>query len=89
LSHRDDVPGSLDNADIELRPDALIYTGDLLREGLELTGPMRAEISLSSDRLDTDVTVKLLDVFPDGRVIVAGTTDLDRARSLCARFVGV
>jgi adenylyltransferase/sulfurtransferase len=27
-------------------------------------------------------------VFPDGRVIVAGTTDVDRARSLCARFVG-
>jgi putative CocE/NonD family hydrolase len=64
-----DVPGSFDNADIELRPDVLVYTGDLLREGLELTGPMRAEISLSSDRLDTDVTVKLLDVFPDGRVM--------------------
>jgi putative CocE/NonD family hydrolase len=32
---------------------------------------MRAEISLSSDALDTDVTVKLLDVFPpsDGRVM--------------------
>src|SRR5262249_12387160 len=64
-----DVPGSFDNADIEQRPDVLVYTGDALTTGLELTGEMHAEISLSSDRTDTDVTVKLLDVFPDGRVM--------------------
>ena len=64
-----DVPGSFDNADIEQRPDVLVYSGDVLTTGLELTGPMRAEISLSSDQVDTDVTVKLLDVFPDGRVM--------------------
>ena len=64
-----DVPGSFDNADIELRPDVLVYTGDVLREGLELTGPMRAIVHLSSRAPDTDVTVKLLDVFPDGRVM--------------------
>jgi hypothetical protein len=64
-----DVPGSFDNADIELRPDVLVYTGDVPREGLELTGPIRAVVHLSSDALDTDVTMKLLDVFPDGRVM--------------------
>ncbi len=64
-----DVPGSFDNADIELRPDVLVYTGDVLREGLELTGPMRAIVHLSSRAPDTDVTVKVLDVFPDGRVM--------------------
>ncbi len=62
-----DVPGSFDNADIEQRPDVLVYTGDVLRDGLELTGPIRAVVHLSSDAPDTDVTVKLLDVFPDGR----------------------
>ena len=62
-----DVPGSFDNADIERRPDVLVYTTDVLRDGLELTGPMRAVVFLSSDAPDTDVTVKLLDVFPDGR----------------------
>lgn len=36
-----------------------------------------------------DDSATQMTVFPDGRVIVAGTTDLDRARSLCARFVGV
>jgi uncharacterized protein len=62
-----DVPGSFDNADIEQRPDVLVYTTDPLPNGLELTGPMRAAVFLSSDAPDTDVTVKLLDVFPDGR----------------------
>ena len=30
---------------------------------------MRAVVNFSSDALDTDVTVKLLDVFPDGRAM--------------------
>jgi uncharacterized protein len=64
-----DVPGSFDNADIEKRPDVLVYTTDVLREGLELTGPMRALVSFSSDAPDTDLTMKLLDVFPDGRAM--------------------
>jgi putative CocE/NonD family hydrolase len=62
-----DVPGSFDNADIEQRPDVLVYTSDALPGGLELTGPLHAVIGFSSDAVDTDVTVKLLDVFPDGR----------------------
>jgi len=62
-----DVPGSFDQSDIEQRPDVLVYTTDVMREGLELTGPMRAVVFLSSDAPDTDVTVKLTDVFPDGR----------------------
>ena len=64
-----DQPGSYDNADIEQRPDVLVYTGDALREGMELTGPIRAVVHLSSRAPDTDVTVKLLDVFPDGRAM--------------------
>lgn len=51
----------------EQRPGVLVYTTDILQEGLELTGPMRAIVYLSSDAPDTDVTVKLTDAFPDGR----------------------
>jgi putative CocE/NonD family hydrolase len=64
-----DQPGSYDNADIEQRPDVLVYTSDALTEGIELTGSMRATVSVSSSALDTDITVKLLDVFPDGRAM--------------------
>ncbi|MBK7834244.1 MAG: hypothetical protein IPJ56_18215 [Gemmatimonadetes bacterium] len=49
-----DQPGSFDNADIELRPDVLVYTGEVLRDGLELSGPIRAYVHLSSDAPDTD-----------------------------------
>jgi putative CocE/NonD family hydrolase len=62
-----DVPGSFDQSDLEQRPDVLVYTTDVLADGLELTGPMRAVVFLSSDAPDTDITVKLTDVFPDGR----------------------
>ena len=71
-----DVPGSFDQRAIETRPDVLVYSSDALTSGLELTGPIRAVIYVSTDVPDTDVTVKLLDVFPDGRAmnIVEGIT---------------
>jgi putative CocE/NonD family hydrolase len=62
-----DQPGSYDQSDIEQRPDVLVYTTDVLRDGLEITGPIRSVVYLSSDAPDTDITVKLTDVFPDGK----------------------
>ncbi len=63
-----DQPGSFDHADLEQsRTDMLVYTTDAFANGLEITGPLRAELYLSSDAKDTDLTVKVLDVFPDGR----------------------
>jgi putative CocE/NonD family hydrolase len=59
--------GAMDQQQTELRPDVLEYTTEPLKEGLELSGPIDVTIYLSSDRKDTDVTVKLLDVYPDGR----------------------
>lgn len=64
-----DQPGSFDQSELEKRPDMLVYTSDALPNGLELTGPMSAVVHLSSDAKDTDVTVKLIDVFPDGRAM--------------------
>jgi len=59
--------GALDQSEMELRPDILVYTTDPLKEGMELSGPIEATIFLSSDRKDTDVTVKIIDVGPDGK----------------------
>ena len=59
--------GAFDQQQIEQRPDVLVYTTEPLKEGLEVTGSIDVTIYLSSDRKDTDVTVKLLDVYPDGR----------------------
>jgi len=59
--------GSVDNRAVETRSDVLVYTSETLSEGLEVTGPVRARIYFSTDVEDTDITVKLLDVLPDGR----------------------
>ncbi len=48
------------------RPDALVFTSAPLTRPLEVTGEMTAQVWAASDRLDTDWTVMLLDVWPDG-----------------------
>ncbi len=61
--------GSVDNRAVETRDDVLVYTGPVLGEPVQITGPIRATIYMSTDVLDTDITVKLLDVYPDGRAL--------------------
>ena len=58
--------GSMDQRAIEERPDVLVYTTEPLRYGLEVSGPVELTVYVSSDRKDSDITVKLLDVYPDG-----------------------
>ena len=64
-----DQPGSFDQSDIEARPDVLVYSMPVTGAGLEITGELSAVIALSSDAPDTDVIIKVLDVFPDGRAM--------------------
>ncbi len=59
----------VDHRPVERRPDVLVYTDASLSEPLEVTGPIHAKIHASSSALDTDWTVKLLDVYPDGRAV--------------------
>ncbi len=59
--------GSFDQTAVEMRRDVLVYTTPPLTQTLEIAGPVKASVYLSSDAKDTDVTVKLLDVYPDGR----------------------
>lgn len=71
--------GSVDSRAVETRPDVLVYTSEPLAEGLEITGPIRAVIYFSTDVPDTDISVKLLDVYPDGRALFL-TEGIARAR---------
>lgn len=59
--------GSYDQRKIEERPDVLVYTTAPFSEGLEVTGMMTPTLYVSSDATDTDITVKVIDVYPDGR----------------------
>ena len=49
-----------------MRRDALVFTSAPLKRPLEVTGEMTATLWGASDRIDTDWTVMLLDVWPDG-----------------------
>jgi uncharacterized protein len=58
--------GAFDQRKTEARPDVLVYSTEPLKEGIEASGPIEVTLYVSSDAKDTDFTVKLLDVYPDG-----------------------
>jgi putative CocE/NonD family hydrolase len=59
--------GSFDQRKMEARPDVLVYSTEPLKQGIEVSGPIEVTLYVSSDAKDTDFTVKLIDVYPDGR----------------------
>jgi len=61
------VGGAFDQQQMESRNDILVYTTDVLEEGVEVSGFIESTIYISSDAKDTDFTIKLIDVYPDGK----------------------
>ncbi len=59
--------GAWDQRKMEERPDILVYSSDILKEGFELSGPINVSLYVSSDAKDTDFTVKLIDVDETGK----------------------
>ncbi len=59
--------GSFDQRQLESRRDILVYSTDPLDRGVEVSGTIEIDLYVSSDARDTDFTVKLIDVYPDGR----------------------
>ncbi len=59
--------GAFDQRKMETRPDILVYTTEPFKEGTEVSGPITPTLYVSSDAKDTDFTVKVIDVYPDGR----------------------
>lgn len=62
--------GPMDQSPIEKRSDVLIFTSQPLAEDLEVTGQLLAKLIFTSDQADTDLAVRLTDVYPDGRSIL-------------------
>jgi predicted acyl esterase len=71
--------GPKDQRKIESRDDVVSFTTDVLTEPVEVTGRLTAKLYVSSDCPDTDFTVKLTDVYPDGRSMLV-TDGILRAR---------
>ncbi len=58
-----------DQRDNENRKDVLVFTSRILDEEIEVTGEIVAELFVSSTGKDTDFTITLCDVYPDGKSI--------------------
>ena len=58
--------GAIDQSDVELRDDVLVYTSAPLAEDLVVIGPVTVKLWASSTARDTDFTAKLVDVHLDG-----------------------
>lgn len=59
--------GPQDQRPVEARDDGVVYTSDVLESPLEVTGGLRADLWFTTDVPDTDLVVRLTDVYPDGR----------------------
>jgi predicted acyl esterase len=71
--------GPMDQRRVEKRPDVLLFSTEELKEPVEVTGRITTRLFVSSDCPDTDFTVKLCDVYPDGRSMLV-TDGILRAR---------
>ncbi len=72
-------PGVFDQRGIEARHDVLVYTSDPLEAAVEVTGTIAITLYVGSDAKDTDFSVKLVDVAPDGTAYNIDET-IQRAR---------
>jgi len=61
--------GPIDHQHQPARDDVLVYNSTTLSEPVEIVGWVEANLFIRSDCPSTDFTVKLLDVWPDGRIL--------------------
>jgi len=63
-------PGATDARAFEAQSEVRTFTTEVLKEPVEWTGRIRAELFVSSTARDTDFIVRVSDVYPDGRSIL-------------------
>jgi len=63
-------PGARDARPFEEQSEVRTWTTDVLRDPVEWTGEVTAEVWVSSTAKDTDFILRVSDVYPDGRSIL-------------------
>lgn len=71
--------GPYDQRALGTRGDVLSFTTEPLTRPLRIEGFVKARLFISSNCRDTDFTLKLIDVYPDGREMLV-TDGIQRAR---------
>jgi putative CocE/NonD family hydrolase len=59
--------GPIDQTELEIRGDVLVFSSESLEEALEVTGRVRVVLHAESSAPSTDWVARLCDVDPDGR----------------------
>ena len=59
--------GPMNQNMIEGRSDVVVFTSAPLTEAVEVTGRVKAAVYITSSAIDTDLSVRLCDVYPDGK----------------------
>ena len=59
--------GPMDQRSVEGRKDVVTFTTEPLKEPVEVTGRIAAKIFVSSSAADTDLSIRLCDVYGDGK----------------------
>ncbi len=73
------VAGPQDQRTLESRKDVLVFTSQALSGDLKINGLIKARLFFSSNRKDTDISVKFCDVYPDGKSVLMAE-GIQRAR---------
>ena len=77
-----DQAGPFDQRPLEGRSDVASFTTPVLASAVTIAGRVRCRIWVRPDTPDLDLTVRLTDVYPDGRSILV-TDGIQRARMRC------
>ncbi len=73
-SHLTLPSGALDQGPVEALEGVVVYTSAMLDEAAEIIGPLSARLWVHAAATETDVAVRVSDVYPDGRsmLLVSG-----------------
>jgi putative CocE/NonD family hydrolase len=81
--------GPTDMTAVEKRDDVVVYTSDDLNAPVEVMGPLAAELYVATSAPSTDLLVRLLDVYPDGKAYALSGTSVPPYRTYWSKNVEV
>jgi uncharacterized protein len=79
--NRYESSGAHDYGDLNKRKDVLTFDSSVLNQGVEITGPIQADMFIACDCRDMDLWVRLLDVAPNGTAFNLMNPGLDVLRA--------
>jgi len=68
--------GAQDQSEVEVRDDVLVYTSKPFEKSIQVVGEIKLILFVSTDVKDTDLAIKIVDVYPTGEAFNLSDTIL-------------